>query len=418
MKFLYNIFIALYPLIARLISAKNKKAKLWVDGRKQILSTIEHSLKDNKNDIVWMHCSSLGEFEQGRPVLEKLKLLYPQYKFLITFFSPSGYEVQKKYVHADWIFYLPMDNFQNANKFLDIVKPVLVLYVKYEYWYYYLSAIKKRNIPLLLISGVFRESQPFFKWYGGLYKEMLHCFTHIFVQDKDCVELLQQINFKENISISGDTRFDRVLEIANKFVPIELVEKFIDKQQVIVAGSTWTDDDEVLAHYANAHSAIKLIIAPHEIEKERIVECKKFYKHSILYSELLNTAINTSAYNVLIIDNIGMLSRLYNYASICYVGGGFGDDGVHNVLEAAVYHKPVVFGTEYAKYREAVELINKQGAFSISSALVLEKLLDELLQNETLYITTAYNAGNYVKEKSGATTTVIEYVYEKRLLIN
>ncbi|MBX2931133.1 MAG: 3-deoxy-D-manno-octulosonic acid transferase [Chitinophagaceae bacterium] len=425
MKILYNIFIKLYPLVAKLISHKNAKAKLWIEGRKNIFTEIQQALKENKQNIVWMHCSSLGEFEQGRPVLEKLKLLYPNYTFLLTFFSPSGYEAQKKYPHADWIFYMPMDSAHNAKKFLDIINPVLVLFVKYEYWYYYLTELNKRKIPLLLISGIIRKEQPFFKWYGGLYRKMLQCFTHIFVQDKNCVELLQQIGYTKNISIGGDTRFDRVLEIADKFEPIELVEKFIGHNKVIVAGSTWTDDDEVMAHYANTHTEVKFIIAPHEIEKERLNECLMFYKNAILFSDLQNslTDITTTKSalqnpNVLIIDNIGMLSRLYQYATICYVGGGFGDDGVHNVLEAAVFKKPVIFGPEFSKYREAVELNDAKGSCSVHSALELEKILNQLFEDEILYTTTATNAANYVVSKSGATATVIEYIYEKRLLTN
>lgn len=417
MKLFYNIFIKLYPFVAKLISAKNTKAKLWIEGRKNIFEQLQESLKNNKQNIVWMHCSSLGEFEQGRTVLEKLKLLYPNYKFLLTFFSPSGFEVQKKYPHADWIYYLPMDSANNAKKFLDIVNPVLVLFIKYEYWYYYLTEIKKRKIPLLLVSGIFREGQPFFKWYGGLYREMLQCFTHVFVQDDNCLSLLRNIGFTKNVSISGDTRFDRVLEIANKFEPITIIEKFIDNSKVIVAGSTWFDDDEVLAHYANSHTEIKFIIAPHEIDKERLNECLTMYKNSILLSkwQQLNEPVNA---NVLIIDNVGMLSKLYKYATICYVGGGFGDDGVHNVLEAAVYRKPVLFGPEFSKYREAVELIDAKGSFSIQSAIELEKIFNQIFNDESLYETTANNAANYVANKSGATTTVVEYIYEKRLLTN
>jgi len=417
MKFFYNIFIKLYPLVAKLISHKNAKANLWIEGRKNIFTEIQQALKDNKQNIVWMHCSSLGEFEQGRTVLEKLKILYPNYKFLLTFFSPSGFEVQKKYPHADWIYYLPMDSANNAKKFLDIVNPVLVLFIKYEYWYYYLTEIKKRKIPLLLVSGIFREGQPFFKWYGGLYREMLQCFTHVFVQDDNCLSLLRNIGFTKNVSISGDTRFDRVLEIANMFEPITIIEKFIDNSKVIVAGSTWFDDDEVLAHYANSHTEIKFIIAPHEIDKERLNECLTIYKNSILLSkwQQLNEPVNA---NVLIIDNVGMLSKLYKYATICYVGGGFGDDGVHNVLEAAVYRKPVLFGPEFSKYREAVELIDAKGSFSIQSAIELEKIFNQIFNDKNLYEITANNAANYVANKSGATTTVVEYIYEKRLLTN
>lgn len=418
MKVFYNIFIKLYPIIAKIISTKNTKAKLWIEGRKNLFAELEQTFQNNNKYIVWMHCSSLGEFEQGRPVLEKLKFIYPNYQFLLTFFSPSGYEVQKKYAHADWIFYLPMDSKQNAQKFLNIVQPKLILFVKYEFWYYYLTEIRNKKIPLLLLSASFRKSQPFFKWYGNMYREMLACFTYIFVQDKSCAALLNNIGFTENITIAGDTRFDRVIEIANQLNGIEIIEQFIDKNITIVAGSTWSEDDEALDHFANTHPNIKFIIAPHQIEEERIQECLKLYKKSVLFSQLKNDNINFSDYNVLIIDNVGMLSKLYKYATISFVGGAFGNDGVHNVLEAAVYGKPVVFGPEYDKYREAVELIENNGGISIDNALELEEIFEKLLSDNNFYREIANNAAKFVTSKSGATKKIVAYVYEKRLLTN
>ena len=418
MKVFYNIFIKLYPIIAKIISTKNTKAKLWIEGRKNLFAELEQTFQNNNKNIVWMHCSSLGEFEQGRPVLEKLKFIYPNYQFLLTFFSPSGYEVQKKYTHADWVFYLPMDSKQNAQKFLNIVQPKLILFVKYEFWYYYLTEIRNKKIPLLLLSASFRKSQPFFKWYGNMYREMLACFTYIFVQDKSCAALLNNIGFTENITIAGDTRFDRVIEIANQFNGIEIIEQFIDKNITIVAGSTWLEDDEALDHFANTHPNIKFIIAPHQIEEERIQECLKLYKKSVLFSQLKNDNINFSDYSVLIIDNVGMLSKLYKYATISFVGGAFGNDGVHNVLEAAVYGKPVVFGPEYDKYREAVELIENNGGISINNTLELEEIFEKLLSDNNFYREVASNAAKFVTSKSGATKKIVAYVYEKRLLTN
>lgn len=418
MKVFYNIFIKLYPIIAKIISTKNTKAKLWIEGRKNLFAELEQTFQNNNKNIVWMHCSSLGEFEQGRPVLEKLKFIYPNYQFLLTFFSPSGYEVQKKYAHADWVFYLPMDSKQNAQKFLNIVQPKLILFVKYEFWYYYLTEIRNKKIPLLLLSASFRKSQPFFKWYGNMYREMLACFTYIFVQDKSCAALLNNIGFTENITIAGDTRFDRVIEIANQFNGIEIIEQFIDKNITIVAGSTWLEDDEALDHFANTHPNIKFIIAPHQIEEERIQECLKLYKKSVLFSQLKNDNINFSDYSVLIIDNVGMLSKLYKYATISFVGGAFGNDGVHNVLEAAVYGKPVVFGPEYDKYREAVELIENNGGISINNTLELEEIFEKLLSDNNFYREVASNAAKFVTSKSGATKKIVAYVYEKRLLTN
>lgn len=418
MKFFYNIFIKLYPAIAKIISTKNVKAKLWLEGRKNLFTELEKTFKNKNKHIVWMHCSSLGEFEQGRPILEKLKFSYPNYQFLLTFFSPSGFEVQKNYSHADWVFYLPMDSKQNAQKFLHIVQPKLVLFVKYEFWYYYLTEIRNKKIPLLLISANFRKSQPFFKWYGNMYREMLACFTYIFVQDKSCATLLNNIGFTENITIAGDTRFDRVIEIANQLNDIEIIEQFLDKNKTIVAGSTWLEDDEALDHYANTHQDIKFIIAPHQIEEERIQECLRLYKNAILFSQLKNGSIHFSDYNVLIIDNVGMLSKLYKYATISYVGGAFGNDGVHNVLEAAVYGKPVVFGPEYDKYREAVELIENNGGISINNALELENIFEKLLTDYNFYTEIAENASKYVTSKSGSSIIIMDYIYENRLLTN
>jgi 3-deoxy-D-manno-octulosonic-acid transferase len=293
------------------------------------------------------------------------------------------------------------------------VQPTLVLWVKYEYWYYFLTELKRRNIPTLLISGIFRKDQPFFKWYGRLHRYMLESFTHFFVQTPASVELLKSIGFTNNITVSGDTRFDRVISIAEAFTPIPEIEKFCGSHTVIVAGSTWIEDEEELDHYANTHPEMRFIIAPHEVHEEHIREIEKLFKHSVRYSALQNIKPDT---NVLIIDNVGMLARLYRYATITYVGGGFGEDGVHNVLEAAVYGKPVIFGPEYEKYVEAIELVEAGGAFSIENALELEKQLNDLLKDRKLYEGSCAAARNYVYAKKGATTDILHYIQENRLL--
>ncbi len=420
MKLIYNIFIFLYPKAAWLISSKNVKAAQWIAGRKNLFSLLEKAFRNNQDKVIWIHCSSLGEFEQGRPLIESIKKKNKQHKILLTFFSPSGYEVRKDYTGADWIFYLPMDSKINAKKFYAIVRPSMIVFVKYEFWYYYLNEAKKRNIPLLLISGVFREEQPFFKWYGSFHQQMLCCFTYLFIQNQSSAELLNSIGFKNNITVCGDTRFDRVIDIAEQFATIEIIERFVQNNQVIVAGSTWTEDDEELDHYANTHPEIKFIIAPHDIDEDRIKECLSLYKNAILYSEIVNRKSQDENIdlhkNVLIIDNVGMLSQLYKYATICYVGGAFGDDGVHNVLEAAVYSKPVVFGPEYDKYFEAIELIDANGAFSIENALEAESVFNKLLNEEDTYKRMSADAGNYVRSKAGATEKILKYIYEKRLL--
>ena len=342
----YLLFTSLYPFGARMLAFfGNKKARLWVDGRKDVFAYLGSKLSNNTSLVIWFHCASLGEFEQGKPVMEALKQLYPQHKLLVTFFSPSGYEIRKNYPNADVICYLPMDSRKHAETFIKTVKPSFVVFVKYEFWYYYLTEIKRQNISLLLVSGLFRKGQPFFNWYGKFHKQMLQCFIHIFVQNQASLQLLQSISYTK-ASISGDTRFDRVLQTANSFEPLPLIELFCGDKQVLVAGSTWPEDDEELDHFVITHPQMRFIIAPHDISEERLQECEQLYKHTIRYSQLKNTEL-TSNTNTLIIDNIGMLSRIYRYAHITYVGGAFGGDGIHNILEAAVFAKPVVFGPEH-----------------------------------------------------------------------
>ena len=380
-----------------------------------------------------MHCASLGEFEQGRPLLEAIKQEYPQVKIVLSFFSPSGYEVMKKYNGADHIFYLPMDSAVNASKMVDAINPDLVLWVKYEFWFYYLTEFKKRNIPVLMVSGIFRSSQPFFKWYGEIWRTMLNSFHYFFVQNETSKEMLATVDIKENVSIGGDTRFDRVIEIAERFEPLPLIEKFCGNSKVIVAGSTWEEDEEELIHYVKNNPDIKFIIAPHEIHEGNIKDVQKEFAGSILYSSLTNDDgqqretkneeretrnVKRETRNVLIIDNIGMLSKLYRYAHITYVGGGFEASGIHNVLEPAVYGKPVIYGPEYEKFAEAVDLIECGAGICINNALELEKVLTELWSNETLLKQKSEAAKTYVYSKAGATKKVMDYIQENRLLTN
>ena len=420
-RFFYIAFIRLYPFIAAIISPFNNKSKLWLAGRKNIIENIKAAIGKDNAEKIWMHCASLGEYEQGRPLLEELKKLYPHKKFVLTFFSPSGYEVQKNNALADYIFYLPMDSKNNAAAFLDIIKPSLVLFVKYEYWYYYLKEIHHRKIPLFLVSGIFFPTFSFFKWYGKMRREMLTFFTHFFLQTEASKALLKTILI-ENVSVTGDTRFDRVLQVASEIKQFPEIENFINQTKTIIAGSTWTDDDEALDHFANTHPELKFIIAPHDISKERLKECCTLYKHSILYSDYVqqinqNKMIDESI-NTLIIDNIGTLKFLYRYATICLVGGGFGNDGIHNILEAAVYYKPVVFGPAYENFYEAIELIDKGGAFDVEDAIELENELNDLLADSTYYTNACETAGDYVKNNAGATKAIISYLQANRLLTN
>jgi len=420
-KLLYLLFTVLYPIGARVLALFNKKAKLWVKGRHHVMDHIAFNCQRDPSPRIWVHCSSLGEFEQGRPIIEALKATYPNYKILLTFFSPSGYEVQNQYTGADYIYYMPMDSFVTSNRFYNAVQPRLVVFIKYEFWHFYLSEAAKRKIPLLLVSGIFRSSQPFFKTWGGFHRNMLHCFTHLFVQTRDAADLLKEIEIT-NVSISGDTRFDRVLQIAASPTKYKAVDAFCTGKKVLVAGSTWTDDDEELDHYANTRNDYRFIIAPHDISEERLHECETLYKHAIRYSAFTkkledNEAVDADI-NTLIIDNIGMLKHLYAYATVCYIGGGFGADGIHNAAEAAVYYKPVVFGPVYEKFAEAVGLVEEEAAFDVQDALELEKQLDELFTNEALYKKACNSAGNYIKTRAGATSQVMHFIQEKRLLTN
>ncbi|MHA4809624.1 3-deoxy-D-manno-octulosonic acid transferase [Flavitalea flava] len=451
----YHVFLWLYKTGIFLITPWNRKAKLWREGRRDILNRIRAEMagdpdmgnvkpkgsedrsitgqgtgKAGKKQVIWMHCASLGEFEQGRPVLESLKQMAPESKVVLTFFSPSGYEIRKDYSGADHIFYLPLDSRRNARKFIDYVGPDLVLWVKYDYWFYYLVELKKRNIPALLISGVFRPDQPFFKWYGRLHRYMLECFRHLFVQTEESKKLLGKLGLSENVSIGGDTRFDRVVEIAEEFEAIPAIGAFCRDFPVIVAGSTWEEDEEELDHFANTHPEYRFIIAPHEIGEARLQEVEKLFRHAVRYSqwtaddprEVLAGRISAtdtgSEANVLIIDNIGMLSRLYSYATIAYVGGGFGSDGVHNVLEAAVYGKPVVFGPVIEKYIEVLELVDCGGGLVIDSALEAESVFNRLLGDPEQCRLAGEASRNYVLTKKGATEKVTGYIQAKRLLTN
>lgn len=420
-KLLYNLFLLLYSCGVRVAAIANPKARKWVLGRRNIFATINDQLKTNSGQPIWMHCASLGEFEQGRPLLEELKAANPGQKIVLTFFSPSGYEVMKDYKGADFVFYLPMDSPVNAKRFLDAVNPSLVLWVKYEYWFYYLSEIKKRNIPALLVSGIFRENQPFFTWYGDIWRDMLKSFTHFFVQNTGSQQLLATLGFKENVTLNGDTRFDRVLEIEKLFTEVPHIETFCGNDMVIVAGSTWEEDEIELLHFVNVHTHVKFIIAPHEIDKANLKDVKEEFPNSIFYSELESArSINNEqrfSVNVLIIDNIGMLSRLYKYATIAYVGGGYGADGVHNVLEAAVYGKPVVFGPVYEKFDEAIGLVNYGGAVSIDGGPVkLENILNGLLNDEAERNKRGEAAKQFVYENAGASKKIIQFIQAKRLL--
>lgn len=412
----YHLFLLIYKAGIYFVSFWNKKAKLWILGRKNIFKKLRQAIpKEKNNKVIWMHCASLGEFEQGRPVLQQLKETSPEIFIVVTFFSPSGFEIIKNNKDFKNIFYLPMDSKMHAQKFLNIVKPDLVLWVKYEYWHYYLQEIKKRKIPLLMISGVYQESHAFFRWYGNFYKNMLHAFTHFFVQNENSKEWLEKLVSSEKITVSGDTRCDRVINIAKNFTEVAGISEFCGNHKVIVMGSTWEDDEAEWTHYVRQHPEIKFIIAPHEIDEENLADVKKEFEGSFFYSEWMNDVQEKNRCNCIIIDNIGILSRLYYYSTITYVGGGFGADGLHNILEAAVYGKPVIFGPEFYRNFEAEELIDCSGAISIENAIELEKVVDNLLKNEEELATRSAAAKNYVYKNADATDKIISFIQKNNL---
>lgn len=365
------------------------------------------------SQTVWMHCASLGEFEQGRPLLEALRKEYPGIKIILTFFSPSGYEIRKNFNGADVICYLPFDSAANARRFLDLIQPHLAIFVKYEFWHFYLEELKKRTITTILVSGIFRKEQPFFHGWGSFHHNMLRNFSHLFVQDEASYLLLRQAGFAEVVTVAGDTRFDRVRTLAHEWQPLEQVARFCGNGFILVAGSTWPADEKLLASHLHDHwNNQKLIIAPHEIKPERIAQLKELFPNSLLFSELpdANGAVGK---NCLIIDNIGYLSRLYKYATVCYVGGGFNKSGHHNILEAAVYGKPVVTGPNFRKFKESVDLKALGGSFESRNQTELQQLLLNLDLQKAGAVAAAY-----VQDQSGATSRIINWIQEKRLFTN
>jgi len=395
MQFLYNISILLYVLGVRITSPFNSKAKLWIRGRKNIFQKLETTI-ENQNNIVWFHCASLGEFEQGRTIIDGYKEKYPTHKILLTFFSPSGYEIQKNYKCADWTFYLPADTKSNAKKFIHIVKPIKVVFIKYEFWFNYMAECKKRNIPFYSVSTIFRKNQAFLKyrWFAGQLKNI----SHFFVQDKTSSDLLKSIGYN-NATISGDTRFDRVKEKAGSAKEIPLVAKFCRQKPTIICGSTWPKDDALLVTFIKEYSQYNYIIAPHELS--RIQQLKKL-TNGLLYSKANEKNIDEN--NMLIIDSIGILSSIYKYGKIAYIGGGFGR-GIHNILEAVTFGLPVIFGPNYQKFNEANELIKLGAAKSISNNENLTNAIFYFENNPQKEI-----CKNYIEENSGGTEMILQMI--------
>ncbi len=407
MIFFYQTGIFLFNILISTASLFNAKAGFRKKGLKNIFAKLKIDIKNGERRI-WIHCASLGEFEQGRPLIEKIKKEYPFYKIVLTFFSPSGYEIRKNYKNADYIYYLPNDTKKNAERFINQIKPEKVIFVKYEFWHWYLKTLKNKNIPVYLISGIFREDQFFFKKRITFFRKILMNFEHFFVQNKKSLELLNGINL-HNVTIAGDTRFDRVLEIFNQKKNINLVSKFKNNNKIFIAGSTWAADEELILNYINTkNSDIKFIIAPHEIRKSNITRILKNCNKKIVKLSVA-TKDDIANFDVLLIDSIGILSSLYAYGDIAYIGGGFGV-GIHNTLEAAVYGIPIIFGTKYQKFEEAVNMIKIKAAFSINNYLQLEKITDTLVNKNNYRTEAGQKAGDFVKSNIGAVDKIISKI--------
>ncbi len=409
MKILYTLGILLYKYIILLVSPFNEKAAKFIAGRKDVFSFLKEKIEPNTK-YVWVHVASLGEFEQGRPIIEAIRRMHPEYKLLLTFFSPSGYEVRKDYQGADIIAYLPMDTAWNARKFIRITKPSVAIFIKYEFWMNYLSQLKKHQIPTYIVSAIFRDSQAFFKWYGRWYSRLLKNYNHLFVQDQNSIDLLNSIGI-ENASIAGDTRCDRVVEIALQAKELPIIQAFKGESKILVAGSSWPKDENLIIPYFNANKGFKLIIAPHQTDENHIREIAgKLERSYVRYTQ--TTTEEAQNADCIIIDCIGLLSSIYRYGEIAYIGGGFGV-GIHNILEAAVYGMPVIFGPNYKKFREAVEIIKSGAGFPVNNEEELNQILDELLNNSQALTNTSAIAYDFVRSNCGATEQVVKAIFGK-----
>jgi 3-deoxy-D-manno-octulosonic-acid transferase len=409
----YSLGIYLYIGILHLASLWNPKAKAWVTGRKTWKSQLK-AVRENAGNrqLVWVHCASLGEFEQGRPVIEALADLNPKPYILLTFFSPSGYEIRKNYAGADAVMYLPADTPGNAKQFVDTLQPSFAVFVKYEYWLNLLGQLHLHQVPVLMVSSIFRDNQIFFTWYGSAWRTALKRIRHFFVQDAGSAVLLQRLGITE-VTVAGDTRFDRVLQTAAAFEEIPEVKKFCGDAQVLVAGSTWPEDEQIIAAYLQQRPSVKCIIAPHEIHTSHLEQLdQRMPKVQRFSSWKVEPKQDT---RVLVIDNIGMLSKLYHYATVTYIGGGFGK-GIHNTLEAAVFGKPVLFGPKYEKFREARDLIAAGAAVSVTDVNALTVKMDEWLNAPEQLSLAEKAASDYVISEAGATGKIMTYVQENRLL--
>ncbi|MDP2087971.1 MAG: glycosyltransferase N-terminal domain-containing protein [Flavobacteriaceae bacterium] len=407
MSILYNLFINCVSVLLKLIAPFHPKLKLSVNGHRQTSTILKEKIKP-QDRVIWFHCASLGEFEQGRPVIEKAKQLYPAHKIVISFFSPSGYEIRKNYELADAVVYLPFDTNKKVQEFIELMHPEIAVFVKYEFWPNLLNQLNKKNIPTILISGIFRKNQLFFKIYGSWMRNKLCLFSHFFVQDKNSKELLNSIGF-DKVTLSGDTRFDRVFEIVNQNNTLDFLENFKDHKYTLVAGSTWPDDEKLLVDYINNQSTLdeKFIIAPHHINATAIQKLQKdILTKSVLFSNYQQNELKNA--QVFIVDTIGILTKVYSYADVAYVGGGF-TNGIHNILEPATFGVPIVIGPKHQKFKEAIDLLNLNGCLAVCNKNEFDKTFLEL-RNSKIRKEMGQKASNYIKSNIGATDLIIGYM--------
>lgn len=409
-KIIYNIGIFIYSFTARIVSAVNHKARKMLQGQKQTFNILKNKV-DKNSSYIWIHAASLGEFEQARPIIEQIKNKIPVQKILLTFFSSSGYEIHKEYPLADIVCYLPFDSKKNARKFLNYINIRKTIFIKYEFWYNYTAELRKKGTETYVVAAKFRKNQYFFKWYGSFMRNLLKMYTCLCVQDKKSENILKVYGIN-NVKITGDTRFDRVIEIKNELFDNKILDLFIadrkiyDRELILVAGSSWPKDEDIILPYFNSNLETRLIIAPHEISESHLKYIESSIKRpSLRYSNA--TVENIQNFDCLIIDSIGMLSQLYRYANIAYVGGGFGA-GIHNILEAAVYGIPVIFGPKFQKFREAKDLLDNGGAFSIKNLQDYKALMNELTDSPISLETAGENAQEYVISNSGSTQKVMQ----------
>ena len=410
MNTLYNILVFFASLFLKVATLFNTKIRLFVEGRKEIFKKLTTLSSDDKT--VWFHTASLGEFEQARPIVERIKKEYPIYKIVVTFFSPSGYEIKKNYELADVVCYLPLDSERNVQKFIKKLQPTLAIFIKYEFWPNLLNELKLKKIPVILVSGIFRKQQSFFKFYGGFMRKSLEAFQHFFVQNKSSKDLLQSINFT-NVTVSGDTRFDRVLEILQQDNSLPFINNFKNNTYTVVAGSTWKEDEELLVNYINNHAEEneKFIIAPHNIKPNNINNLKKsIEKKTVLFSEKEGKSLQ--GYQVFIIDTIGILTKIYAYADSAYIGGGF-KTGLHNILEPATFGVPIVIGNQYQKFKEAVDLVLLKGCFSISNQQEFSEILLQLKENVIFRKSAGKVNKKYIESNIGATNLIMQFIHQK-----